>query len=231
MSERPSATTLKPEMSGEELSALRRWLQGAGLRGRHLEVGTAAGGTLCYMLDCYAPERRPPFSVVDTMSYFANQFDIVKQNLREHGLSPEGVDFRIASSRDAFAAAEAAGERFDFMLVDASHKIRHVMADLRWLRLLAVGGLACFHDYGTRFKGVTWPVDRFLGRHPHFRRVELAGSLLCVRRETESDRREVGALDLVWANAWSLPLQWELSLRKRLGRRLSSGAEGLANGP
>jgi len=219
MSHRPSAINLKPEMSPAELSALGEWLRQAEFRGQHLEVGTAAGGTLCFMLECYAPDRRPSFAVVDTMSYFASQLDTVKENLRAHGLAPETVDFRVTTSREAFAAAEAAGERFSFMLVDASHKARHVMADLRWLRLLEVGGLACFHDYGTVFKGVTWPLNRVLRDYPHFTRVGLAGSLLAVRRERESDRREITAWDRLWALAWSPYLQWELSLRKRLAPR------------
>lgn len=218
MATRPSATTLQPEMSAEELSALQQWLTSSDLRGRHLEVGTAAGGTLCFMLDCYAPERRPSFSVVDTMAYFPNQFDIVRDNLRQHGIAPEAVDFRVSRSSEAFERSAATGERFGFILVDASHKIRHVMADLRWLRLLEVGGLACFHDYGTSFKGVTWPLDRVLRNHPQFTRVGQAGSLLAIRRERESARREVNGLDQLWALAWSPVLQLELSLRKRLGR-------------
>lgn len=223
MALRPSATTLQPEMSDEELSALRQWLTSSDLRGRHLEVGTAAGGTLCFMLGCYASGQRPAFSVVDTMAYFPNQFDIVRENLARHGLSAEAVDFRVARSGEAFERAAAAGERFGFMLVDASHKIRHVMADLRWLRLLEVGGLACFHDYGTIFKGVTWPLDRVLRNYPHFTRVGQAGSLLAVRRERESDRREVSAVDRLWALAWSPYLQWERSLRKRLAPRPKDG--------
>lgn len=222
MSHRPSAINLKPEMSPAELSALGEWLRHAGLQGRHLEVGTAAGGTLCFMLECYAPDSRPLFSVVDTMSYFVDQLGIVKENLRAHGIAPEAVDFRVARSGEAFDRAAATGERFSFILVDASHNMRHVMDDLRWLRLLEVGGLACFHDYGTIFKGVTWPLDRVLRANPHFTIVGRAGSLLAVRRERDSDRREVSALDRLWALAWSPVLQWERSLRKRLGRRSES---------
>ncbi len=219
MALRPSATSLQPEMSDEELSALQKWLTSSDLRGRHLEIGTAAGGTLCFMLGCYASERRPAFSVVDTMAYFPNQFDIVRENLARHGLSSEAVDFRVARSGEAFERSAAAGERFSFILVDASHKIRHVMADLRWLRLLEIGGLACFHDYGTIFKGVTWPLDRVLRANSHFTVVGRAGSLLAVRRERNSDRREVSALDRLWALAWSPVLQLELSLRKRISGR------------
>ncbi len=222
MGNRPSASTLEPEMTDEELSGLESWIRAAKLGGAHLEIGTAAGGTLCYMMKLYPEDARPRFSVVDTMSYFQDQFDIVKRNLTDKGLEPEAVDFRVTSSDAAFAAAEAAGERFDFMLIDASHKIRHVMNDLRWLRLLNPGGLACFHDYAPRFKGVRWPIDRVLRRNPHFTRVGLAGTLLCVRREREGARLEVTGGDRFWAQLCSPILQWDLSLQKR--RRLRARA-------
>ncbi|MGB0579779.1 MAG: class I SAM-dependent methyltransferase [Limisphaerales bacterium] len=219
MGERPCATTLKPEMTAEELAGLESWIRDAELTGNHLEIGTAAGGTLCFLMTRYAEDARPHFSVVDTMSYFRDQLDTVKRNLVDHGLDPARVDFRVSNSDDAFTAAAARKDRFDFMLVDASHKIRYVMRDLRWLRLLAAGGIACFHDYAPAFKGVRWPIDRFLRRNPHFEKVGLAGSLLCVRKTSESSGSEVTALDRLWASLCSPLLQWELSWRKRLNRR------------
>lgn len=152
------------------------------------------------------------------MSYFTDQLGSVKRNLTDHGLDLTQVDFRVKSSSEAFAEAQARGDRFDFILVDASHKIRHVMNDLRWMRLLGTGGIACFHDYAPRFKSVRWPIDRFLSRNPHFERLHQAGNLLCVRKTRAADRPEVTALDRLWANIWSPLLQWELSFRKRLNR-------------
>ncbi len=131
MGTRASATTLKPEMTDKELSALASWIPDADLKGGRLEIGTAAGGTLCFMMKLYPDEARPRFSVVDTMAYFPDQEGIVKRNLADNGLNADEVDFRIRSSDAAFAEAEAAGDRFDFILVDASHKIRYVMDDLR----------------------------------------------------------------------------------------------------
>ncbi len=216
MGSRSCAHTLEPEMTDEELLGLRGWIQSAVLSGRHLEIGTAAGGTLCFMMNCFKADARPAFAVVDTMGYFDGQLGIVRRNLSQNGLDAQQVDFRIISSDAAFARAEAEGERFDFILVDASHKIRHVMADLRWLRLLNVGGLACFHDYAARFKGVRWPIDRFLKHNPQFSWVGLAGSLLCVRRDAASVRPEVTLCDRAWALLWSPILQLDLSLQKRL---------------
>ena len=172
---RPCAATGRPEMAEAELEALKGWLQREKLTGKHLEIGTAAGGTLCFMMQCYQEGTRPPFVVIDMMRYFADQLEVVKQNLSQHGLDDDEVDFRVTSSDAAFQVAERARETFDFILVDAAHKIRYVMNDLRWMRLLEVGGLACFHDYSARFKGVTWSLDRFLRRNRHFTRVGLAG--------------------------------------------------------
>jgi hypothetical protein len=216
---RSTITTLNPEMTGEELSGLKDWIQGNELRGKHLEIGTAAGGTLCFLMQLYPPpDTRPKFVVVDTMLYFANQLEVVRQNLANHNHPADAVDFRVMTSTEALGKAEENGERFDFILVDASHKIRHVMADLRWLRLLNVGGLACFHDYSPKFKGVQWPVDRFLKRNGHFSRQGLAGSLLCIRRDAESMRAEVTGCDRVWALWWAVYFQLGASVSKRANR-------------
>lgn len=216
---RSTITTLDPEMTGEELSGLREWIQAGDLKGKHLEIGTAAGGTLCFLMQRYPSlEARPEFVVVDTMLYFANQLEAVKQNMANHNLSADAVDFRVMPSTEALSNAVAAGERFDFILVDASHKIRHVMADLRWLRLLNVGGLACFHDYSAKFKGVQWPLDRFLKRNGQFSRRGQTGSLLCIRRDAVSSRAEVTGWDRIWAWGWAVFFQLAASLSKRTNR-------------
>lgn len=204
---------------------MQAWLQSGLRNGRFLEIGTAAGGTLSFMMNCFEADVRPAFAVVDTMSYFDGQLDIVKRNLSQNGLDARQVDFRVMTSDAAFAISEAEGDRFDFILVDASHKIRHVMADLRWLRLLNVGGLACFHDYTPQFKGVCWPINRFLQRNSQFSRVGLAGSLLCIRRDTTFARPEVTSCDRIWASLWSPILQLDLSLQKRLKSKRNSRPE------
>ena len=96
--------------------------------------------------------------------------------------------------------------------------VRTGETDLRWLRLLNVGGLACFHDYSPKFKGVQWPVDRFLKRNGHFSRQGLAGSLLCIRRDAESSRAEVTGSDRVWALWWAVFFQLGASVSKRTTR-------------
>ena len=214
---RPCAETGLPEMSGEELEALRNWMpQNEGVQSRYLEVGTAAGGTLCFMMNCFSDAERPEFVVVDTMRYFPQQFEIVKRNLADNGLTSARIDFRVMTSSDALTFAEKNRERFDFILVDASHKIRHVMGDLRWMRLLRAGGMACLHDYTSRFKGVCLPVDRFLKRNQHFKRIGLVGSLLCIHKKTDGLCPEVSMTDRLWSYLLSPLLQLDSSVRKRL---------------
>src|SRR5581483_249024 len=102
---RACATTLQPEMSPQEHAFLLHLLQSHGKTGRHLEIGTAAGGTLCAMLNAFAPAHRPPFSVVDPMRYFPDQLGTVRRNLMAHGLDPDGVDFRVGTSEELFPSA------------------------------------------------------------------------------------------------------------------------------
>jgi predicted O-methyltransferase YrrM len=213
---RTSATTLASEMSDVELAALVEFARGANRGARFLEIGTAAGGTLCQMMAAFTDATRPRFVVIDPMTYFPNQVEIVKRNLREHGLPPDAPELRVGTSADAFPVAAAAGEEYDFMLIDGAHKIRYVTQDLRWTRLLRPGGIVCLHDYNDIHKGVKWPADRLLARHPNYRRERLAGSLLVLRKESPSAAPEIGFGDLLWANLLSPVLQLELSLSKRL---------------
>lgn len=216
MAVRSTAHTLAPEMAPEELACLTELLRRHQFAGRHLEIGTAAGGTLCEMLRCFPADRTPPFVVVDTMRYFPDQLEIVRGNLRDHGLDPAAVDFRVATSDAAFRQAEAASESYDFMLIDGAHKIRYVMQDLRWTRLLSVGGRVCFHDYAPRCPGVVYAVDHFLNSHANYRRVTLVGSLLVLEKIAAATTPEVGWTDQLWANLWSPWLQLQASIRKRI---------------
>ncbi len=211
---RRCATTLEAEMTAAEHDLLCQTLQNLGRSGQHLEIGTAAGGTLCAMLGSFPGSKRPPFVVVDPMSYFPNQLQLVQQNLQNHGLSPEAVDFRVGTSADAFPAAVQRQESFDFMLIDGCHKIRSVMTDLKWTRLLAVGGIVCFHDYTPEHRGVWLAVNRFLSRHPHYQQVAQADSLLVVKKTAHHARPEVSAADELYARAWYLPLQIERKWKK-----------------
>ena len=50
---RESALTLESEMSDDEVSSIRNVIYDSKLNGIHVEIGTAAGGTLCEILKCY----------------------------------------------------------------------------------------------------------------------------------------------------------------------------------
>ncbi|MGA2617694.1 MAG: class I SAM-dependent methyltransferase [Thermoguttaceae bacterium] len=217
---RQCATTLEAEMTAEEHASLLRALRTPIPEGPCLEIGTAAGGTLWKMIQCLSHRDHLRFVVVDPMRYFPGQFDTVKRNLREHGVDPDGIDFRVATSVEAFRAAQAAGETFSLVVVDASHKVLRITEDLRWLRLLRPGGVACFHDYCRDFRGIQLALNRFLSRYHNYEWMELAGSLLSLRKTRCSDRREVDLADRLYACFMHLPLLIErkitqLSLRRR----------------
>ena len=214
---RQSATSMESELQPAELAALQALLRSAQLRGTHLEVGTAAGGTLKELLLCYAAPR-PRFVVVDSFRYFSNQEQIVADNLRSAGIDPGDVEMRAIDSETALAAATAAGEQFDFILIDANHQARHVISDLRWARLLRPGGYLCLHDYGPNFPGVMWATDRFLRSNPNYRRVSLTVSLVVIQKSEMSRRGEVGTADLVLGKCLTPLHKLRRSIQKRLGR-------------
>jgi hypothetical protein len=196
-----SATTLASELAPSELKALVKLLAKAKLAGAHLEIGTAAGGTLKALMLCYPAAQRPQFVVVDTFGYFPNQRETVKQNLRSAGIDPATVDFREGSSWDMQNAALKGGDSFSFILIDAVHSIVDVTRDLRWTRLLAVGGYVCIHDYGLQFRGVLWAVRWFLFRHPQYELITVVGTLAIIRKVRPAKRPEVSEFDLATINA------------------------------
>lgn len=211
---RECARSLQAEMSPAEHELLLSVLRRSGRRGLHLEVGTAAGGTLCTMLQSFPATERPRFVVIDPMTYFPQQLDTVVRNLLQHQLDPQGVDFRVATSRAAFQAAATSRETFDFMLIDACHKILSVTEDLKWLRLLNVGGIACFHDFTPKFRGVWLAVRRLLKGWKNYEVIGHAGSLLAVRKTSASTVPEVTLADEWYARTWYMPLQIERKWQK-----------------
>ncbi|HBN74302.1 MAG TPA: hypothetical protein DD473_00460 [Planctomycetaceae bacterium] len=211
---RACSETLEAEMTIAEQEFLQGLIREENFSGSHLEIGTAAGGTLCRMMSCFNDDSRPKFVVVDRMTYFPKQNEIVAENLRQHGLSPEAVDFRTATSSEAFKIAEQKEDRFDFMLVDASHKILAVMSDLRWTRLLNVGGIACFHDYADKFPGVKLSIDRFLKQHPNYEVIGQADSLLAIRKTGPCAQGEVSMMDSAYSVIMHFPLVVDRKINK-----------------
>jgi len=195
------------EMTDLQIEFLTGLIASEDLPGQHLEVGTASGVTLAAMIQALPTPRHPAFVVVDNMQYFPDQVNVVRANLERHGIDPDTVEFRIGDSGNLFEEAARAGDSFDFIVIDASHKIRKVTGDLRWTRLLRPGGVVCLHDYHPDFPGVVRSVDRLLDRHPNYERMAQVGGLLTLRKCSETSRPEVSTGDHVWAALWSVALK------------------------
>ncbi len=159
---------LSSETTGPEREALAQLLKDAALTGAHLEIGTAAGGTLKELMSCYPAESRPQFVVVDPFTYFERQRSAVEENLRSAGIDPADVDFRVGYSWAQLQTAQSRGDRFAFIFIDGNHDLKYVTQDLRWTRLLVDGGYVCLHDYSESFPGVILATDRFLRRNPNY---------------------------------------------------------------
>lgn len=220
---RECATTLTAEMHDEESSCLHQLLRNEKLQHKHLEIGTAAGGTLKGLMQCYTEEKRPHFVVVDPMTYFPDQLQVVKTNISQSGLDPDKIDFRIGISSCLYKISAAKKEQFSFILIDGSHKARHVMQDLRWSALLEQDGFLCLHDYSKKTKGVMTATDRFIKKNRNYQLVHHIGSLIVMQKNSASVCTEVSWFDLAIAHLIGLGHQIESSLRKRLRKLGSSG--------
>ena len=213
--ERPCAKLLNSEMTQQELDGLCGILGTHQRPGRHLEIGTAAGATLCEMMS--AATHRPPFVVIDTMTYFANQREIVEKNIALHGLPLDQVEFRVMRSWDAFQQSVQTREAFDFILIDGTHKFRYVMQDLHWAGLLNPNGILALHDYTPRLRSVKWAADYFLANNRNYHRVALAGSLLILEKTAPDGPDGPNLLPDPVASLMHPLFQFENSVRKRLG--------------
>ncbi len=213
--ERPCATQLTSEMTQLELDALRSVVSSRKLPGRHLEIGTAAGGTLCEMM--IAAAHKPPFVVIDTMDYFANQRQIVEQNLARHGLQSAAVEFREMRSWHAFQHSHETLEAFDFVLIDGTQKFRYVMQDLHWASLLNPNGILALHDYTPRLRSVKWAADYFLANNRNYHRLDLVDSLLFLEKTAPDGPDGPNLLPDSVASFMHPLFQFENSVRKRLG--------------
>ncbi len=216
---RPSALTLAPEVSEEELKALKESIFSVPLRGKHLEIGTAAGGTLRELMTGY-DEPRPPFVVVDTFEYFPNQRAAVEKNLRDAGIDPADIDIREGRSWDLCRKALRDREKFDFIFIDGHHGANYVMKDLRWTRMLSPGGLVCLHDYKPDFPGVIWATERFLKQNPNYEKITHTGTLVILRKMREG-RQEVSWKEVIAGEVFAKRLTMKKSLNKRLRRTKS----------
>ncbi len=212
---RQAATTLDSEMSPNEIAFLTSLIRKHAFTGKHLEIGTAAGGTLCLMIKA-ASKTQPLFVAVDPMTYFQDQANVVRKNLKNNGIDPASVDIRETRSNLALRAAERKGETFDLILIDAAHKIKYVMQDLRWARLLNPNGILLLHDYHPQTKDVVLPVNRFLKRYKSYQIIGRADSLLAIQKKSKSKKKEVSSTDYLYSWLMAPVMEWRRSWLKRL---------------
>ena len=216
---RPSATTLEPECTAEERALLMETLKNSAFSGAHLEIGTAAGGTLKEMMGQYAPDARPDFFVIDPLTYYPDQENIITRNLISAGIDPNLVTFWKGVTQDFIDPARASGQMFDFVFIDGDHRHYYVTVDLQWADCVTKGGVIALHDHGAAFPGVGWAIDTFLAHNSDFKIEARAGSLTILRRIAVTKRPAVTAADLRHARRVHLMFRWKRSLKKRLGLR------------
>jgi len=219
---RSSALTGETELKPGEWEALCQRVAALDLEGRIVEVGTAAGGTLIKLLQALPAAKHSQISVVDTFNYFPDHLKVWQENLLQHGWDPATLEVLQGSSMEGYHVSAARADRLSFVLIDAGHKLKDVIRDVRWLSLLEVGGVAAFHDYNHSFPGRKLAVDTFLARNPEFQREALVESLIFVRKTSETSRQVMPAWIIGWMTLRSLCMQWGASLRKRLPQRKES---------
>jgi predicted O-methyltransferase YrrM len=213
------AIRTESECTEPELDALVRAMLACNPKGRRLEIGTAAGGALKRMMLAYPARERPPFVVVDPMTYFPGQRETVEANLASAGLDPAAVEFRVETSASALAKALRVGERFDFILIDGNHALRAATGDLRWTRLLSPNGVVCLHDYEQAdhiaIPGVKLALDAFLAKRRNYALREVVGAMAIVEK-LDWGAPEVGAGEMAAAWGRQVALRWRHSFGKRL---------------
>ena len=212
-----SGLTGQSEMTEPEITLLLRELKSSPANGGILEIGTAAGGTLVRILKALPDEEHRRVVVIDTFDYYPDHLGIFKNNLARNGLAPDVLDVRVTRSNIALLSAVKRDEKFSFIVVDGSHKFKHVMQDLQWLSRLSVGGMAALHDYTDHLPGVVLAVKRFLARNKNYKIKAQADTLLILEKTAEAVKSEVTPLDLLYAHAYTIVLQNKKSIRKISG--------------
>jgi len=220
---RRSAITLESEISDTERNALFAVMKNLSLKGTHLEIGTAAGGTLCEIYNFYKSSDReiPNFWVVDPMQYFPDQLDIVKKNLISNGVNLASVRFLESLSSIAIKKAFIENPVFDFILIDGSHKRKYVTQDLIWTRFLKKGGILCAHDYSSRFPGVQKSIDLFLKKYKNYKLISVTESLIVIRKMDTTKSSEITNMMMITAAVDGFIHQIRSSINKRVSTKNS----------
>ena len=136
-----------------------------------VEIGSHRGKSICvmasaakeagnnsakiYAIDLWLKgigKTHPHYSSEETWKIFQNQ-------VAQMGLS-EIIRPLMTSS---LKAASKRSNSIDLLFIDASHKYADVKADYRaWFKFVPIGGRIAFHDYKTRFQGVTKVIEEIV---------------------------------------------------------------------
>lgn len=217
---RQSSITLESECSEAERAALRDILKNSNFTAAHMEIGTAAGGTLKELIGCYPLSQAPQFIVIDPLSYFPDQLSKIKTNLASAEIDPESVDFWQGTTETFINSDRAENLNLDFLFIDADHRHFPVLVDLAWAAKVNKGGYVCFHDDQPKFPGVGWAIRRFMSNNANFKYVTKADSLVIIKKLDSSREVNISAWDLKVASLRQTLSRLGMSLKKRiLGRK------------
>jgi len=206
-------------MTDAEVYSIKNAIKDSKLTGLHIEIGTAAGGTLCEILKCYQNELKvvpPQFIIIDPLTYFNDQYEKICLNLKNNGLSKNNITFEKNKSSVAFRNLSAHAGEIDFILIDGNHKINHFVGDLRFSRYLKAGGLLLIHDYSNGFTGIHSATNIFLNRYRNYEVLSYVDSLIILRKKTVTNTQEVSVIDQFMSGLVNIFQQVKLSLHKRV---------------
>jgi len=150
-----------------------------GLRGNAVEIGVAEGGYSFYLLDCVPGMvcyQVDPWCELDSTEYNDYNNVSVREHLRRYRLVVEtarkyngrAVPLRCFSRE---AATMFDDGFFDFVYIDANHRLDFIREDLLlWYPKVKSGGVFAGHDYldgviKSGEYGVRTAVDEFAAKH------------------------------------------------------------------
>ena len=216
---RQSGIDLSSECSVLERACIAEAIKSLSTGGNFLEVGTAAGGTLKEIIQTADNEKLVAmFYVLDPFTYYPDQLQKVHKNLSNSDIDPCRVQFWQGTTDSHLPIAYEKGLSFKFIFIDGDHKAYPVMNDLRWMELLEVGGVACFHDYCDKFPGVAWSLEHFLSRNDQFSTILKAETLRVIQRNGENIV-PVNKVDLLKSKLMQVFLRLRRSIKKRLAKK------------
>lgn len=216
---RRSGIDLSSECDAVEIEALKQAITLAPSNGDALELGTAAGGTLKELIKfSKSSGKNYQFHVIDPMTYYPDQLEKVKDNLKSAEINPDEVDFFVGTSDDLLKSNQFHNLSLSFIFIDGDHRAYPLMKDLRILKNLQEGGIACFHDYKERFPGVIWSLDYFLKKNSNYEYISKQNSLVTIRKLGETDTTEVSTLDLIGAKIFQYQHKYKRSIQKRFNK-------------